>query len=1763
MRRIHVSNREYLSTFGGALSICRASSAWSAVLGSATVVSSSTDGSPSFANQSSATVQSSFTGTVTSSLISSGDVQSSPASSTPMPASAADGGAQDTSTKTVSAATVFQTASSPPQRTVLGPDPYEEAATLPAAPTLTGIAGDADTGSAKTVAPVSSSSSLDTASLRLQASIASISVEPSQDVSAETTAAPTALAAPLAAAAAAATPNKIALENLKQGNPISEWGLEGDGGGTIQGFATEISTNIGQTVDFKIATDSTHYRIDIYRMGYYGGDGARKVGSIEQSLTTAQIQPHPIVDMSLGLIDCGNWSVSASWQIPTDAVSGVYFAKLVREDGVEDASIIPFVVRDDASTSNIVFQTSDTTWQAYNAWGGASLYYGEVPVDPADMIGYLPPNCSCGLQAIGRASAVSYNRPIITNTSPVGGSHDYIFGVESSAISWLEQNGYDVSYISGVDATRNGALLLNHDAYLSVGHDEYWSAEQRANVEAARDAGVNLAFWSGNECYWKVRWESSIDGSGQAYRTMVCYKETWGTSTDPSNVGTGTWRDPRYADPGQQPENALTGTMFQVDSYRQDTISIPYDYSNLRFWRNTDVSQLTEGETYNLVQNLLGYEWDSDVENGFRPDGLINLSLSSVSVDTYLRDYGATIGSAVATHSLTMYRAESGALVFGAGTVFWSWGLSDNHQGPATSTDRNVQQAMVNMFADMGIQPTTLDASLILATQSTDTLKPTSSVTSPIVGASFLEGQHVTITGTAQDFGGGIIAGVEVSTDGGQHWFKASGRENWSYNWVVQASGTYTVMSRAVDDSVNMEAPSAGKQVTVTLPGTTGLWTLAEKPAVEVAIDRDSVELGLRFQTTTAGSLEGIRFYKGFNNIGDHVVSLWSANGTLLATGVSVGESLSGWQTVMFSSPIQIAAGTTYVASYHSSGFYSLTNNYFTGGTYASGAVKAVDGGGVFAYGTTVGTFPGQSPGTGTNYWVDVVFDAGPNSAPVATDDIGLTISGNDTVVISIASLVGNDTDPNGDALTISAVGNAVNGTVTLNKQNGTVIFTPTNNYSGPASFTYTLSDGRGATDQGSVSLTVNPGPAGETLFTSSEGPTGAGFNDGQSMELGMKFVASTGGMITGIRYYKAAGDTGAHTGSLWTADGTLVATVTFADSGSVNGWQTATFANAVHIAAGTTYVASYSTTGSYVATANYFTTAHTNGALTALAGSNGVYAVGGSAFPTSSYQSSNYWVDVVYNQSTGNAVPVAANDNGYTTYSNTALSIAAASLLANDTDADGDPLSITGVNGAVNGTVTFDSQTKSVTFTPTAGYTGAASFSYSISDGYGGAASATVSLTVGTPPGGGTTSSLFTGADTSGVAAANDANSVELGVKFIASASGQITGITYYKSAQDTGTHVGSLWTASGQLLAQATFISETASGWQTVSFTQPINVTAGATYVASYHSNGFYSATANYFTMDHTSGALTAPASSVSGGNGVYAYGTGSLFPNSSYNASNYWVDVLYQQGSQNAVPVAVNDSGLSTNTGTPITIQASVLLANDTDADGDPLVITGVSGAVNGSVAYNAQAQTVTFTPTAGYSGPASFSYAIADGKGGTASAQVALTINGGQTAGPEQNLFAANATPSIISVNDNQPVNLGMKFQADTAGWVTGIRFYKGTDNTGPHNGYLWTASGTLLGGVSFSNETASGWQTATLTQQVAVAADTTYVVSYSTNGNYSATGNYFSTDVTNGDLTALSGTNGVYAYGSSGLFPSASYNSTNYYVDVAFRPQLAA
>ena len=127
-------------------------------------------------------------------------------------------------------------------------------------------------------------------------------------------------------------------------------------------------------------------------------------------------------------------------------------------------------------------------------------------------------------------------------------------------------------------ATAVGNLISNHKALLSIGHDEYWSGGQRANVESARNAGVHLAFFSGNEVFWKTRWENSIDGSGTTYRTLVCYKETHANAViDPQDppTWTGTWRDPRFSPPadGGRPENELTGTIFTVNGHRVTMLS--------------------------------------------------------------------------------------------------------------------------------------------------------------------------------------------------------------------------------------------------------------------------------------------------------------------------------------------------------------------------------------------------------------------------------------------------------------------------------------------------------------------------------------------------------------------------------------------------------------------------------------------------------------------------------------------------------------------------------------------------------------------------------------------------------------------------------------------------------------------------------------------------------------------------------------------------------------------------------------------------------------------------------------------------------------------------------------------------------------------------------------------------------------------------------------------------------------------------------------
>ena len=167
-----------------------------------------------------------------------------------------------------------------------------------------------------------------------------------------------------------AASNPISIENAQTGT--TDWDVSGAGDPTIQGFATDISVNTGETVNFKIKTDSTSYQIKIYRLGYYGGAGGRVMATLGPFTQPQNQAVTCMSDTTTGLVDCGNWSVSASWT-STAAVSGIYIAKLMRLD-TGGSSHIVFVVRDDARQADVLVQTSDTTWQAYNRYGGASLY---------------------------------------------------------------------------------------------------------------------------------------------------------------------------------------------------------------------------------------------------------------------------------------------------------------------------------------------------------------------------------------------------------------------------------------------------------------------------------------------------------------------------------------------------------------------------------------------------------------------------------------------------------------------------------------------------------------------------------------------------------------------------------------------------------------------------------------------------------------------------------------------------------------------------------------------------------------------------------------------------------------------------------------------------------------------------------------------------------------------------------------------------------------------------------------------------------------------------------------------------------------------------------------------------------------------------------------------------------------------------------------------------------------------------------------------
>ena len=1839
-------------------------------------------------------------------------------------------------------------------------------------------------------------------------------------------------AAPAAAQAAPCDPpvaNAVACENTLPGAAPSTWQITGAGDPSIQGFGTKMSVNRGEAIDFKILSPTSNYRIDIFRLGYYGGAGARRIAS-NLAPTGMSSQPPCLTEASTGLIDCGNWSVSRSWTVPSDAVSGVYIALLERGD-TGGRSHITFVVRDDASRSDLVVQTSDSTWQAYNSWGGASLYTCSTLCPPGNPSTYKA------------AYKVSYNRPL-TVANDDGGRSALFTGAEYTMIRFLEANGYDVSYISSVDTENRGPLLRNHKLFVSSGHDEYWSAGQRTNVEAARDAGVNLAFFSGNEMFWKSRYEPSIDGSGSADRTLVSYKDTHFTERQDPVAYTGTWRDPRFttAAEGITPENALTGQSFVVN-FGTSRITVPYEYRQLRMWRNTAVSSLARGESLMLAPGTLGYEWDEDVDNGFRPAGQFRLSSTTVTGLELFTDYGSSVRpNGTATHNLTMSRAPSGARVFGAGTVQWAWGLDDQNPD-GNPADINMQQATVNLFADMGAQPYAPLPGLVRAAGSADSTAPTSAINAP--PGTVADGQRVTITGSASDTGGGVVAGVEVSTDGGATWHPATGTTNWSYAWTAHGNPSTTVRSRAVDDSGNLEPAASGVSVKVSCP--CSIWgTNTAVPSTDAdAGDPTPVEVGVKFRSDAFGTISGVRFYKGAANTGPHTGSLWTMDGQRLAQATFTGETASGWQTVTFADPVEVQPDTTYVASYYApNGRYAATADYFHrapspgpngGAAFESPPLRAVRNTGLTTSSTTNGVFSYSQSSTfptgsyaATNYWVDVIFTPAP--APGAVTSVSATEGGTTSANVSwsapssggpvtsykITPYVGSTPQ---EPTTVTGTSPATTATVTGLTSGTSYRFTvqaqnpngpgpesaqsnsvtpsgpvapppPTGVSARPASqsaqVTWTppgadgdspitgyavtpyvdgvaqdatqagasatsatvsgLTNGSDYTFRVSASNAVGTSPASSasnaitpqaTIFDFAT-PATVDSGDPSAVELGVKFTADFDGVVAGIRFYKAAANTGTHTGSLWTAGGQRLAQLTFTGE-TASGWQHASFATPVNVTAGTTYVASYfAPTGRYSATSRGLDSAVDNPPLRALGSStspNGVYAYGASSsFPANTYNATNYMVDVLYAvPKPGEVTGVSAAEGGQTS-ANVSWSAPSrggpvasyritpyvgANRQPAKTVTGSPPATSAKLTGLTSGTTyTFTVQAvnangagqesaQSNPVTPTAvvapmaptgllarpasrsalvSWTPPESDGDSPITGYTvipyidgvaqdpaqagpSATSATVSgLTngrtytfrvratnaVGTGPASSASNAVVPWATifdfaTPAVPDSEDATAVELGVKFRSDQDGSVTGIRFHKATTNTGTHTGSLWTADGQRLRQATFTGESASGWQTVTFDTPAPIAANTTYVASYFApRGRYSVTGAGLASGVDNPPLRALGNALSP-NGVYSYAASSTFPTNSFNAGDYGVDLLFapapEPGQVTGVaatagpgsaevswsapssggPVSAYEvtpyigsvaqqaktvsgspparsttvTGLSPGTAYTFRVQASNASgsgpASDPSNSVTPLAAATPSQPTGVSAQEDTKSAVVRWTEPGSDGGSAVTAYTVTPYVGSDAQTPVEVpaatartrvtgltngtaytfrvTATSSAGTGPASDASAAVtprdsifdlATPAVADAGDTSSVVLGVKFRADAAGSVRGIRFYKSAANTGTHVGSLWTSGGQLVEQATFTDETASGWQTVLFDNPVPITAGTTYVASYlAPNGRYSVTGAAFASNpVANPPLEALANdasSNGVYAYSNTATFPSSSFNAANYWVDILFAP----
>ena len=419
----------------------------------------------------------------------------------------------------------------------------------------------------------------------------------------------------------------------------------------VEGYASAVSAVAGDRVDVHVSVDSSQgVRWELFRIGYYQGLGARSV--LSGAIPRVTPQAMPVAAPHSGLLEC-DWDVAFSVLVDATFLTGYYLFKLTSDAGFE--SYVPLIVCEPEPRAPLLMQASVTTWQAYNDWGYVSLYVNHLP-DPASFAG-------------PRGYKVSFDRPYKPGVD--------IGFVEHSMVRWLEQQGYDVAYVTNLEIDRAPELLEHRKLFMSVGHDEYWSLSERRSLQKMRDRGLSLAFFSGNTGYRRIRFDDSSKNVAQ--RTIICYKS--GT-LDPHRNAADTTAD--YQDsPHPQPENELVGVLWagwaNLDGFAL-VVSAPEHW----LYEGTGVKA---GET---LGHIVGYEWDLTADNGVSPH-----DIEIVAESPALHEYGYPSSAQTA-----VYYPTPNSFVFGAGTIGWSKGLSD----PST-VDARVQRATENILLRAGLPP--------------------------------------------------------------------------------------------------------------------------------------------------------------------------------------------------------------------------------------------------------------------------------------------------------------------------------------------------------------------------------------------------------------------------------------------------------------------------------------------------------------------------------------------------------------------------------------------------------------------------------------------------------------------------------------------------------------------------------------------------------------------------------------------------------------------------------------------------------------------------------------------------------------------------------------------------------------------------------------------------------------------------------------------------------------------------------------------------